>query len=103
MGFAHGAGPRRAFLGPAGSSRGPREEGMALPEEEMAHFPPDTTCMARGTTGPNVKSGFKGCHDPARVIAAKEVGSRLAPPTRRPWTPGVANRAEALSGFTEPP
>ena len=59
MGFAHGAGPRRAFLGPAGSSRGLREEGMALPEEEMAPFPPDTTLMVGGTTGSNAISGFK--------------------------------------------
>jgi hypothetical protein len=32
---------------------------MALPVEEMAPFPPDTTFMLGGATGSNAKSGLK--------------------------------------------
>ena len=39
----------------------------------------------------------------ARAMAAKPVGSRLAPPTRRPWIEGTAMRALALSALTDPP
>src|ERR1700722_11429502 len=37
------------------------------------------------------------------AIAAHEMGSRLAPPTRSPSTPGAASSDAALPGLTLPP
>ncbi len=39
----------------------------------------------------------------ARVMASHVPGSRLAPPTRRPLTPGAASSEAALPGLTLPP
>ena len=40
---------------------------------------------------------------PAATIAAKDSGSRLAPPTSAPSTSGSASSSAALSAFTLPP
>jgi len=39
----------------------------------------------------------------ASMIAAKSLGSRLAPPTSAPSTSGCESSSAALSGLTEPP